>query len=297
MGSKTIFSMLKQSVSDFSEDDALTLAAALAFYTALALAPLLVLLLTVTSLLGESTQARVVNQMKEIVGPQASQGLSLVMENARQQQNLATMAGVLSVIALAFSATGAFVQLQTSLNRIWDVQAKSGSSYWQWIRKRLLSFGLIIAIGVVLLASVVVSAALGMVLQQTGWIWQLANFLISMGVLILLFAIIFNYLPDVEISWADVWTGAALTAILFAVGKYLTGLYFSYSSVGSSYGAAGSLVILLVWVYYSATIVFLGAELTQVYARHSGKGIQPSPHAEWVPDSKPAKHARQRDAA
>jgi membrane protein len=292
MKKQSLWSMLKEAVSNFSRDDALTLAGALAFYSALALSPLLVLFLTASSLLGEDTQASMIQEMETVIGPEASQMVETVIQHAGQQADVATWAGVLGLVALAFSATAVFAQLQFSLNRIWDVQTKRDAGYWAWIRRRLLGLLMIFVIGLLLLGSVIVTTALGMILPQGGWIWQVVNFLVTAGVLVLLFAAIFKYLPDVEVEWKNVWAGAILTAVLFTIGRHLIGLYLSYSSVGSAYGAAGSLIVLLLWVYYSACIVFLGAELTQAYAHQSGGGMKPSEYAEWVPEAQAKrKHA------
>ena len=165
--------------------------------------------------------------------------------------------------------------MQSSLNAIWDVEAKPSEGVWGWLRKRLLSAGMIIALAFVLLVSLGISAAISAVMPSGGMIWDIVNFVVSLGVFTLLFAIIFKYLPDVSVQWRDVWVGAAVTAVLFAVGKTLIGIYLGKSSVASSYGAAGSLLILLLWVYYSSLLVFLGAEFTQVQAKVGGSPIQP----------------------
>lgn len=289
MERKSILIMLKEAISDFFEDDAMTLAGALAFYSALALSPLLMLFLTVTSLLGESTQAAMIQRMETVIGPQAGQMVTTVIDNAEQRPDAATIAGILGLAALAFSATGLFAQLQASLNRIWDVRPKPSEGYMGWIRKRLVGLAMIAVIALLLLASVVASTVVGMLVGGSGTVWQLVSSAITLGVLILLFAAVFRYMPDVNIEWRNVWAGSVLTAVLFVAGKYLIGLYLSRSSVGSPYGAAGSLIVLLLWVYYSSAIVFLGAELTQVYARRSGRDIVPSQHAEWVPEGR-SKH-------
>jgi len=289
MEKRSLWAMLKQAVSDFSEDDAMTLSAALAFYGALALSPVLILFLTVTSFLGESTQAGMIAEMEKAIGPQASQMVGTVLQHAKQQPRAATLAGILGLLTLAFSATTAFAQLQASLNRIWDVRTRSDAGYWAWIRKRVVGLLMIIGIGLLLLASVVVTAVIGMILPESGLVGQLVNFAVTLAVLIVLFAAIFKYLPDVNISWRNVWAGATLTAVLLTIGRHLIGLYLGYSSVGSPYGAAGSLIVLLLWLYYSAAIVFLGAELTQAYAQHSGLRMEPSEYAEWLPDAR-AKH-------
>lgn len=279
------WTMLKQTFSDFSEDDCLSLAGALAFYTALSLAPLLVILLRIASLLGEGTQESIVKQIESVVGGQAASAVKMIIDSS-EQPGWGSVAGILSLIVLLFSATGVFAQLQASLNRIWDVQAKPSEGMWGWIRKRLLSVGMIMAIAFLLLVSLAVSAAIGVIVPQGGVPLQVVNMVVSLAVFVLLFAMMYKYLPDVKIQWRDVWTGAVVTAVLFAVGKFLIGLYLAHSSTASSYGAAGSLLVLLIWVYYSSLLVFIGAEFTQVNARLRGSPIEPDEHAEWEPGAK-----------
>jgi membrane protein len=185
-----------------------------------------------------------------------------------------------------------FVQLQDALNDVWEVQKKPSYGLKGLIMSRILSFGMILTIGFLLLVSLVLSVVVS---QLTAFISdlgpagevlaQIADFVVSIGLFTLLFAAIFKVLPDAEIKWSDVWTGALVTAVLFAIGKILIGLYLGHSSTASTYGAAGSLVVLLLWIYYSALILFFGAEITQVYARYHGSGIQPSEHAERTPDA------------
>ncbi len=282
---KELGSMVRQAGSDFVSDDAMTLGGALAFYTALSLAPLLVILLSLASFLGESTQDRLVQQIEMMVGPQAGEGIQVIIDNAETRPDLGSFAGIAGLLTLLFSATGVFAQLQAALNRIWDVRARPSQGIWAWLRKRFLSLGMLLALGFLLLVSLAVSAGLGIILPQTGVIWQVVTFLVSMVVFVAMFALMFKYLPDVKITWNSVWAGAVLTAVLFAVGKFAIGLYLGHSSVASSYGAAGSLLLLLLWVYYSALIVFFGAELTQVYAHRFDRAIQPDEHAEWQPEA------------
>jgi membrane protein len=196
---------------------------------------------------------------------------------------LATIVGVVTIL---FGATGVFVELQTSLDKIWDVQPRPGSGIWGFVKIRMLSFGMVLGIGFLLLVSLVVTTAVTAVsawalglLPGAKVLVEALTFVVSLGLITLLFAMIFKVLPDVEIAWRDVWIGAASTALLFTLGKFLFGLYLAKSSVASTYGAAGSLVIVLLWIYYSAQILFLGAELTQVYATHYGSNIRPSKHA------------------
>jgi membrane protein len=277
-----VLRLLKVSLSDFLSDNAMTMGAALAFYTALSLSPLLILLLSVASFLGSNMQDQLVRQITSLIGPEAGSIISTIIENAGQQKVAATVSAVIGLATLVFSATGVFAALQSSLNRIWNIEAKPGHGIWNYIRKRLLSLGMILAIGFLLIVSLAVSTTLNIILAGSGMVWQAVNFTVSLAVFILLFALMYKFLPDAEISWKDVWVGAAMTAVLFAIGKFAIGAYLGYSSVGSTYGAAGSLMVLLVWVYYSSLIVFFGAEMTQIYARKYGSRIQPESHAEWI---------------
>ncbi len=195
-------------------------------------------------------------------------------------------ASAISIVVLLVGASGVFIQLQNALNTVWDVKVKPDAGIMNFIRKRLLSFSAVLGIGFLLLVSLLASAALsGMNKYMSGllpgadWVWEAINMVVSFGFITLLFALMFRYLPDVEIQWSDVWVGALITAGLFVLGKFLLGLYLGQGSFGSTYGAAGSLVILLAWVYYSAQILFFGAEITQAYAREYGGRIVPNDHA------------------
>jgi membrane protein len=283
---KRFLDMLKQAVSDFIQDDALTLAGALAFYTALSLAPLIMLMLTLTALLGESARDQLVREIAALVGPHAGEGIEFIVESAEEEKEVAGLAGIIGIAILLFSATTVFAQLQYSLNRIWNVRHAPGAGLWAWIRKRILSLGMILAISFLLLVSMALNAMLALLFPQTGVLWQIVNFVVSMIVFVLLFTLMFKHLPDVQITWKSAWLGGVMTAVLFAIGKFLIGLYLGHTAVESSYGAAGSLILLLLWVYYSALIVFFGGELTQVYARQTGQKIRPEEHAEWAPELK-----------
>ena len=317
-----VWNFFKEAGSDFVEDDSMTQAAAVAFYTALSFAPLLVLLLTVVTLfLGEGTQAKLVTQIQDLMGPEAGKAVNAIVNPEqtaaakaeedgsgdpqgvaaavkKQQSGIASVAGLISLATLIFSASGVFAQLQAAMNTIWDVEAKPSRSVaggaWDWVRKRLLSVGMIFAVLFILLVSLVVSSVLAGVFAGDGLFWRVLNFVVSAGVFVALFAAIFKFLPDVKIPWSAVWVGAGATAVLFAVGKWAIGLYLGRAAVGSSYGAAGSLVVLLVWVYYSSIILFLGAEMTQVYAKQAGHRITPSKHArpETPPNKRPATQPR-----
>ena len=311
------FAALKETFNDFLQDDALTQAGAVAYYTALSFAPLLVLVtLLVGMLLGPSGEERVKDEISALMGPGVADTINQVMADGNEasgeelspeqeqekaeaqaereeanretgnklgqmkENGIGTLTGFIGLAAIVWSASGVFAQLQAALNKIWDVEAKPGGGLWAYLRKRLLSVGVVFAILFLLLASLAVTAVLNVILGGEGFIWKSINFIVSIGVYIALFGLIFKFLPDVRIPWKAVWFGAAITAVLFAIGKLGIGLYLSRGSVGSDYGGAGSVVVLLGWVYYAAVIVFFGAELTQVWAKHSGLRIRPDKHAQ-----------------
>lgn len=276
----SIWNILRRTFKEWSTDKASRLAAALSYYTAVSIAPLLVLLVTAVGWFygREAAQVQLVGQLYSMVGPQGADVAEAVIESA-DQPDLAGIAGILSVLTLLWGATNVFVELQDSLNTIWGVELKPRVGIKAAIVGRFLSFGMILVIGFLLLVSLVISAvlaSLGGYLQgfmpDFDLVWQIVNFVLSFGVTTLLFALIYKVLPDVKFSWQDVWMGATVTALLFTIGKWLLGLYLGNTSMSSAYGAAGSLVVFLVWIYYSAQIFFFGAEFTQVFARRAGEG-------------------------
>jgi membrane protein len=291
MSGRNFWGAIKETFSEFSEDEVTSRAAGLAFYTALGLAPTVMLFLTVAAWLGEGTQDALIGQIESMVGGEAAKGIDMVVESAEEKPRSGALSAVIGIVTVLFSASGIFAQLQSTLNRIWDVQVRPGAGWWIWVRSRILSMGMVLAVLFLLLVSLVVSAATGLLFSGTGAISHALNVAVSTVVYVVLFAMIFKYLPDVQITWRDVWIGAGLTAILFAVGKYAIGLYVGNSALASSYGAAGSLVALLVWVYYSAVVVFFGAEVTQVIAGRFGSGIKPAKHAVREEEAKTARMA------
>lgn len=287
---RNLWGMIKQSVSDWVDDKAMQLGAALAFYSLLSIAPLLIITIAVAGLVfgQEAAQGQLVGQMRSMVGTEGAEAIETMLANARRP-GAGIVATILGVATLLFGASGVFGQLQTSLNTIWEVQPKPGGGFWGFIRTRFLSFAMVLGIGFLLLVSLVLSALLSALGDLMGGLlpgWQIAaqvlNLAVSFGVITLLFAMIFKILPDVKIAWRDVWIGAALTALLFTLGKYLIGLYLAQASPGSTYGAAGSLVVLILWIYYSSLILFFGAEFTQVYAKAHGSQIEPARNAERI---------------
>lgn len=262
----------KELARGFSGHDLMTLAAALAFYTALSLAPLLVILLSVIGLMGENSQDQLVQQIQGLMGSQASEAVRGIIESADKRPTAGSIAGVLSVLALLFSASGVFAQLQASLNVIWEAQGKAAKGAWGWIRKRLLSMGMVITLGFLAMVSLLTSTILSFFFQGDGGaLISIVNTLVSIAVFSFIFALVHKYLPDADLTWKNAFVGGTVTAVLFTIGKSLIGLYLGKSAVGSSYGAAGSLVVLLAWVYYSGVIVFTGAEITRILAARAGE--------------------------
>lgn len=279
--------LLVQTARDWSEDKVPRLGAALAFYTALSMAPLLVISLRVAAIFfgDEAAAGEIERQGQAMIGKQGAEALQAMIENAHQEDS-GTVATVLGVVTLLFGASGVFGQLQDSLNTIWEVQPKPGRGVWGFIRDRFLSFAMVMGCAFLLLVSLVVSTAIAAATKFTAafgdefaWVAALLNFVVSFVVITGIFALTFKMVPDVKVAWRDVWIGAVLTALLFVIGKFGLGLYLGRSSMASSYGVAGSLIVLLVWVYYSAQIVFFGAEFTQVYANRYGSRIVPSANA------------------
>jgi membrane protein len=288
-----LWDLLKQTYDEWSEDRVPRLAAALAYYTTFSVAPLLVVVIGIAGLLfgGDAVRGRLDDQIRGVLGSDAARAVQDMVQSATTHPSSGTFATLLSVAALLFGATGVFGELQDSLNTIWEVKPKPGRGLRGLVQDRLLSFGMVLAVAFLLIVSLVVSAVLSGVGQFVGGttgalapLWHAIDLLVSLAVLTVLFGAIFKFLPDVEVAWRDVWVGAATTSLLFSVGKFLIGFYLGRSSTMSVYGAAGSLVLLLLWVYYSAQILFFGAELTQVYANRRGARVVAAPNAEPVTD-------------
>jgi membrane protein len=283
------FGLLKQTFSEWLEDKAPQLGAALAYYTVFSLAPLVLVLLAIVGVIFRNDPGGAWNKITEQMSYFLDKSAVDVVQNIAQkaaQPNKSALATIIGVLLALFGASGVFGQLQDALNTIWGVKAKPGAGIGGFLRSRFLSFAMVGGVCFLLLVSLTLESVLkgfshyvqsvlpgGMVIAlAVYWIFDL-------GVVILLFAIIFKYLPDAKIEWRDVWIGALLTAIFFAIGKWALGLYLGSGSAASAYGAASSLITLLLWVYYSSQILLFGAEFTQVYAQHAGRSIQPGKHA------------------
>jgi membrane protein len=279
-----VWTLIKETASDWMSDDAPRLAASLAFYTLLSLAPIIVIAVSIAGLAfgPEAAKGQIAGELGAIVGTDAAKGVETVVASAKSPAS-GTLATVVGIGTLFIGASGVFGELQFALNRIWEVKAREGRGIWGAIKDRFFSFTMVLSVAFLLLVSLVLSAVLSAVGKTfTGLlpggeaVWQVVNFVFSFAMVTGLFALIYKVVPDATIRWKDVWPGALATALLFTIGKSLLGIYLGKASVGSSYGAAGSIVVLVIWVYYSAQILFLGAEFTQVYARFRGQEIKPT---------------------
>jgi membrane protein len=283
----------KRSVLAFIAGDPFRLAAALSYYTLLSMAPLLLIVLGVGGFFFAETAVRMelVGQVRNLVGSPGADVVDSIITNAQQSQQSATSI-LLGGALMLFGATTVFAQLQGALNQIWQVKAEPTYAVLGFLRHRLLSFALVLAIGFLLTVSLTISAVLSGIQAYLGsleiasvTLWQVANGVISFTFVTVLIAMLFKYLPDALIEWRDVWLGAVLTSILFLIGKYVIGLYLGQASIGSIFGAAGSVVVLMVWVYYAALILFFGAEVTRAVAQYRGARVRPSPHAARAEDA------------
>jgi len=283
---RSVRDFLREVYAEWAADDALSLGAALAYYTVFSMAPLLVLVIAIAGLvLGRAAaEGELVGQIGGLVGQAGAQTIQ-DMVNRASGPKAGIVASVVSVVTMSLGATGVFGQLQHSLNKIWASPPPRRSGLRTQVRKRVLAFGMILGIGFLLLVSLAISAALALVhdwlaahVPLLTAILPTVNLLLGFGVVATLFAVMFKVIPDVRMRWRDVWPGAAVTALLFAVGKTLIGLYLGRAGATSVYGAAGSFVLLLLWVYYSAQILFAGAEFTEVYSRRYGSRRAPIEH-------------------
>jgi membrane protein len=288
---KEVWHLLTTTFSGFSNDRAMKLSASLAYYTIFSLAPLLIMLISLTSLIygKAAVEGEVFNGINEFVGNDAARQIQDIIQKVSVSEN-SVLAVIIGTATLFLGATGVFLEIQDSINMIWRVRAKPKKGWQKLIINRFISFSMIISLGFLLVVSLIIN---GLVLalsnklddyfpDVTILLVNLLNVAITFLVISTLFAIIFKFLPDVEISWKDVRMGAIATALLFMLGRYLIGLYIEKVAPGSAYGAAGSLVIILVWIYYSAAILYFGAEFTKVYAERYGRSIHPSPYAVYV---------------
>ena len=291
MSFKDIADVLKSAASDFGDDNGTNMAAAVSYYTVFSLPPLLILIITLASVVLEPAkiQEMMQGQLAGMVGRDAGTQITEILRSAERPGSGGAVSTILGIAALLFGAGGAFIALQGALNRAWEVAPDpNAGGIKNFVFKRLFSFGMVLGIAFLLLVSLAISAALHAFGDLIGGflpggaeavLAQVVNLVISLVVISLLFAAIFKVMPDASISWRDVRVGAVATGLLFVIGKFLIGLYLGQSDPGSAFGAAGSLAVLLVWIYYSSIILIFGAEFTQAWATRFGGGIHPEPGA------------------
>lgn len=283
---KRFVEMLKETFSRWSDDESPRLGAALAFYTILSLSPLLVLAVGIAALVfGAGTaQQAIMEQAEAAIGAEGAKTVATAMQSARQPA-AASIAGILSLVVLLFGASGVFVELRAGLNKVWDVPPAATSGIGAWIKDRLVSMGMVLGIGILLLVFLAVSTALAVVARAVpqavpipGALMQVLAIVVGLAGFALVFAVVFRYVPQTDIQWRLVWPGALFAAVLFEIGRLALGIYLRTAAVGSAYGAAGSLVVVIVWLYYTSQIFYFGAEFTRVWAGHHG----------WQPEQQPA---------
>jgi membrane protein len=293
---KELWHFLRYAGKAWMADNATRLASAVAFYSILSLAPLVVLAVAIAGMVFGEGAARegLIHQMRDLVGEEGSKVVETALDHAKKP-SAGVLASVIGAVTLLFGASGVFGELHDAMNSIWKVRTKAGRGILGMVRDKFLSFGMVLTIGFLLLVSLVLSTALSAVGDYLSGqapgvpiLMRMANILVSLLVVTGLFAVLFRYLPDARPAWRSVWFGAVATGILFTLGKYLIGLYLGKAAVGSPFGAAGSLVVMVVWVYYSALIVFFGVELTKARADRQGEKVVPLANAEFVPAPAPA---------
>ncbi|MCW5978380.1 MAG: YihY/virulence factor BrkB family protein [Bryobacteraceae bacterium] len=283
--------LLKRTVSEFADDDCMAMAASLSYYTVFSLPPLVFLIVFLVGLFVQhsTVEQEILRQVNELIGPSAAEQVKTMLDRTAEQTTGAGASLWIGFGALLFAATAVFAQLQTALNRTWGVAPDpERGGLRNFLGKRLLSLGMVLALGFLLLVSLALSAILSAMGAHFGYllpaglsegVLRLLNSAFSFMVFALLFAAIFKWLPDAVIRWRDVWAGAAGTALLFVIGKMAIGLYLGRSNPGEAFGAAGALAIIMLWVYYTSIVLLLGAEFTQVWARSYGSRIRPEPSA------------------
>ncbi|HEY4815925.1 MAG TPA: YihY/virulence factor BrkB family protein [Candidatus Acidoferrum sp.] len=288
---KTIFQLLKRTYSEWSKDKAPRMGAALAYYTIFSLAPLLVIAIAIAGFVfgAEAVQGQIMGQIQGLVGSESARAVQTMIQSAHKPAH-GVIATIFGIAILLLGASGVFTEMQDALNTIWRVDTTSKTGVWNLIRSRFLSFGMVLGIGFLLLVSLLLSAALTAVATYASNFLPIPpaalhaiDFIFSLIFIAALMALIFKFLPDVRIAWSDVWIGAALTSLLFTAGKFLIGFYIAKSVTMSAYGAAGSVVIILAWIYYSAQILYFGAEFTRVFSNECGSRCEikaePQPRA------------------
>jgi membrane protein len=287
----SVFTFSKKVVLEFIDDNVMKYGASLSYYTVFSLAPMLVIIISICGILfgHDAVQGQLYGEIKDLVGSQAALQIQDTIKNIHLTRET-PFATAVSFIVLLIGGTGMFGEIQDSLNRIWGLKVKNKKTWWKLILSRLLSFSLIISLGFVLMVSLLLNALIAVVGDKLNKLVAgvdkvlipIIDNLITFSITTLLFAVIFKVLPDAKIKWKDVMVGAFITAILFTLGKIGIGVYLGKSDMATIYGAAGSVIIIMIWAYYSSVILYLGAEVTKVYATQYGGKIQPSEFSEWI---------------
>jgi membrane protein len=306
MNPKALWGLIHETFNEWLDVNAPRLGASLAYYTVFSIAPLLLIAVAIAGeIYGErAARGELYTQIEDLFGPTGASAVEDMLRHSNTATGK-TLGAAFGILLLLIGASGEFVELQDALNTIWRVKVKPGAGFLAMVRVRFLSFAVVVSAGFILLVSLVVSAALSALaslwtplgLDELAYLGQAVNGLVSLAVITLLFGLMFKILPDVKIAWRDVWVGAVVTALLFTLGKFLIGLYLGRSSVASPFGAAGSLAILLIWVYYSAQLVLFGAEFTRVFALHRGVHVEPAANAMFIEELPPEAAAAHPRAA
>lgn len=292
---RKIFDLIKQTFQEWQEDNVSRLAAALAYYTIFSLAPLLIIAITLAGLIWSrsTVQSQVLLQVQDLIGQNGADFVRSLLQNASINLDNGFFASIIGLGALIFGSIGVFRQLRNTLNSMWGIEPENESGFWKSVKlvliKNLLSFAMVMGVGFLLIVSLVVStivSVMGSILTNIfllpTFFMGIINTIVTLLIITFVFALLFKYLPETKVAWGDVILGGFVTAVLFLIGKYVIGLYLGKSSIGVTFGAAGSLALLLIWVYYSAQIFFFGAEFTQVYANKFGSKIRASKNASLI---------------
>ena len=288
MNLRKVRRLLQETFQEWQEDKAARIAAALAYYTVFSISPLLVIAIAIAGAFfgQQAAQDEITAQLTQLVGEDIVKPILVALKNISQPE-IRGVASWISIGVLLLGASGIFAQLQDALNTVWNVKPQPGQGILPFLRRRIFSFFMVLAIGFLLILSLMISAVISTLsryrvdfLPGSAILWENIDFIVSLSLITFLFCLMFKYVPDAKIAWKDVVVGSVITALLFLFGKFLLGLYLSMGSLGSAYGAAGSLIVFLAWVYYSAQIVLLGAEFTHVYTRMYGSKIRPKKHSQ-----------------
>jgi membrane protein len=302
---RSFFKLLKLTYQSWSEREPFNNSVIIAYYTIFSLPGLLVIIINLAgSIFGtEAVTNQISTQISGMVGKDTANDIESMIADVSNNDGT-VLSTILSIATLLFGATGVFYQLQQVLNRMWEVKPKPKGKIWKLVKDRIFSFGLILVVGFLLLVSLVLSAALsamsnwatGLISESLTIVFTIIDFIVSIGIITLLFASIFKFLPDAKIRWRDVWVGAFLTAILFVIAKFALGLYFGNADPGSAYGAAGTVILIMLWVSYAGLLLLFGAEFTQTYANAHGRFVKPDSDAVSTADAPKPRRVKELEA-